>query len=161
MGQLQPVPNAPRSVTESLRRRATRAPAASELRTAQRVKISDSERLARQADDANLSPRRIGAALRAGGHGVLALAEVANFEGLDDPLVFELAASQQRVFVTRNSGDFAPLAREWAEAYRQHAGLILIWTLDHSQFGEIIAGVERLIGQRSEQERWRDLVVAP
>lgn len=114
----------------------------------------------RQADAANLSPRRIGAALRAGGEGVLALAEVANFEGLDDPLVFELAASQQRVLVTRSSGDFAPLAREWAEPHRQYAGPILIWTLGHNQFGEIIVGVERLIGQRSEQERWRDLVVA-
>lgn len=110
--------------------------------------------------DANLSPRRIGAALRAAGHDVLALAEDASFEGLDDPLVLELAASQQRVLVTRNSRDFAPLAREWAEAHRQHAGLILIWTLDHSQFDEIIAGVERLIGQWPEQERWRDLVVA-
>lgn len=110
--------------------------------------------------DANLSPRQIGAALRAAGHDVLALAEDASFEGLDDPLVLELAASQQRVLVTRNSRDFAPLAREWAEAHRQHAGLILIWTLDHSQFDEIIAGVERLIGQWPEQERWRDLVVA-
>ena len=110
--------------------------------------------------DANLSPRRIGAALRAAGHDVLALAEDASFEGLDDPLVLELAASQQRVLVTRNSRDFAPLAREWAEAHRQHAGLILIWTLDHSQFDEIIAGVERLRGQWPEQERWRDLVVA-
>jgi predicted nuclease of predicted toxin-antitoxin system len=110
--------------------------------------------------DANLSPRRIGAALRAAGHDVLALAEDASFEALDDPLVLELAASRQRILVTRNSRDFAPLAREWAEAHRQHAGLILTWTLNHSQFGEIIAGVERLIGQWPEQERWRDLVVA-
>lgn len=110
--------------------------------------------------DANLSPRRIGAALRAAGHDVLALAEDASFEGLDDPVVLELAASQQRVLVTRNSRDFAPLAREWAEAQRTHSGLILIWTLDHSQFGEIIAGVERLFGQWPTHEQWRDLVVA-
>jgi hypothetical protein len=38
------------------------------------------------------------------------------------------------VLITRNSRDFAPIAREWAEARRSHAGLILIWTLDHSQF---------------------------
>jgi predicted nuclease of predicted toxin-antitoxin system len=110
--------------------------------------------------DANLSPRRIGGPLRAAGHDVLALAEDASFEGLDDPLVLELAASQQRILVTRNSRDFAPLAREWAEAHRQHAGMILIWTLDHSQFGEIIAGVERLIGQWSTHEQWLDLVAA-
>jgi hypothetical protein len=64
------------------------------------------------------------------------------------------------VLVTRNSRDFAPLAREWAEAQRSHAGLILIWTLDHHQFPEIVAGVERLIAHWPEQEQWRDLVVA-
>jgi hypothetical protein len=37
--------------------------------------------------------------------------------------------------------------------------MILIWTLDHSHFGEVVAGVERLLGQWT-QERWRDLVVA-
>ncbi len=110
--------------------------------------------------DANLSPRRIGSALHAAGHDVLPLAEDATLEGLDDPVVLELAASQQRILVTRNSRDFAPLAREWAEAQRQHAGLILIWTLDHNQFGEIITGVERLISQWPDQEQWRDLVVA-
>src|SRR5947209_5193914 len=57
----------------------------------------------------------MGAALRAAGRDVLALAEDASFEGLDDPLVLELAASQQRILVTRNSRGFAPLAREWAE----------------------------------------------
>jgi hypothetical protein len=54
--------------------------------------------------------------------------------------VLELAAAEERIIVTRNSRDFAPLAREWAEAQRQHVGMILIWTLDHSQFGEIVAG---------------------
>jgi predicted nuclease of predicted toxin-antitoxin system len=109
--------------------------------------------------DANLSPRRIGGPLRAAGHDVRALAEDAAFEGLDDPVVLELATEQQRVLVTRNCRDFAPLAREWAEAQRAHAGMILIWTLDHSQFGEIVAGVERLLGQWT-QEQWRDLAVA-
>ncbi|MGO9973216.1 MAG: DUF5615 family PIN-like protein [Solirubrobacteraceae bacterium] len=109
--------------------------------------------------DANLSPRRIGGPLRAVGHDVLALAEDAAFEGLDDPVVLELASEQQRVLVTRNSRDFAPLARAWAEAQRAHAGMILIWTFDHGQFGEIVAGVERLLGQWT-QEQWRNLVVA-
>ena len=109
--------------------------------------------------DANLSPRGIAAKLRKNGHDVLALAEDATFEGLPDPQVLELAASEQRVLITRNSRDFAPLARQWAEAGRPHAGIILIWTLDHSQFGEIVAGVERVLGQWT-QEQWRDLVVA-
>lgn len=110
--------------------------------------------------DANLSPRRIGGPLAATGHDVLALAADVSLEGLDDPLVFELAAVEGRVLVTRNSRDFAPLAREWAEAQRTHTGVILIWTLDHHQFGPIVAGVERLIAQWPAQEQWRDLVVA-
>ena len=75
--------------------------------------------------DANLSPRGIATPLQAAGHDVLALAADPTFEGLDDPLVLELAAAEQRVLITRNSRDFAPLAREWAEASRHHAGLIL------------------------------------
>jgi hypothetical protein len=82
----------------------------------------------------DLSPQRIGDPLRDAGHDVLALAEDASYEGLADPAVLELAATQERVLITRNSRDHAPLAREWAEAQRTHAGMILIWTLDHSQY---------------------------
>jgi predicted nuclease of predicted toxin-antitoxin system len=110
--------------------------------------------------DANLSPREIASPLRTAGHDVLALAEDPALEGLDDPAVLDLAASQNRVLVTRNSRDFAPLAREWAEAQRSHAGIILIWTLDHSQFRQIVEGIERHLQQRLNQEDWRDLVVA-
>jgi predicted nuclease of predicted toxin-antitoxin system len=110
--------------------------------------------------DANLSPQRIGAPLSDAGHDVLALAADASFEGLADPAVLELAAAQQRVLITRNSRDFAPLAREWAEAQRTHAGMILIWTLDHSQFAGILKGVRALLDQRPEQDEWRDLVLA-
>jgi len=110
--------------------------------------------------DANLSPRRVAAQLRETGHDVLALAENAAHEGLSDPQVLELAASEERVLITRNSRDFAPIAREWAEAQRSHAGLILIWTLDHSQFAEIVTGVERQLGLRPSQEQWPDLTVA-
>jgi hypothetical protein len=60
----------------------------------------------------------------------------------------------------RNSRDFAPLAREWAEARRSHAGLILIWTLDHSQFRQIIAGVDARLERRPAQVQWRDISAA-
>ncbi len=110
--------------------------------------------------DANLSPRGIASRLRTAGHDVLALAEDPALEGLDDPAVLELAAGQNRVLVTRNSRDFAPLAREWAEAQYPHAGIILIWTLDHSQFRQIVAGTESHLRQRPRQEDWRDIVVA-
>jgi predicted nuclease of predicted toxin-antitoxin system len=110
--------------------------------------------------DANLSPRAIAAKLRGAGHDVLALAEDVTFEGLSDPQVLKLAVSEQRVLITRNSRDFAPLARQWAEAGRSHAGIILIWTLDHSQFAEILTGVERQLRQRLSQDQWRDITVA-
>ncbi len=110
--------------------------------------------------DANLSPRGVAVKLRETGHDVLALAEDATFEGLPDPQVLELAASDRRVLITRNSRDFAPLARQWAEAGRSHAGIILIWTLDHSRFAEIVAGVERQLRQRPSEEQWRDITAA-
>jgi predicted nuclease of predicted toxin-antitoxin system len=110
--------------------------------------------------DANLSPRRVAAQLRERGHDVLALAEDADYEGLSDPQVFELAATARRVLITRNSRDFAPIAREWAEARQPHAGLILIWTLDHSQFSEIITGIEHQLDLWPSQEQWGDLTVA-
>jgi hypothetical protein len=91
---------------------------------------------------------------------VLALAEESTFEGLPDPQVLALATSERRICVTRNSRDFAPLAREWAEAQRLHAGLILIWTLDHSQFAEIVAGVERYLERWPSQDEWHALTVA-
>jgi predicted nuclease of predicted toxin-antitoxin system len=110
--------------------------------------------------DANLSPRGVAAPLRQSGHDVLALAEDAAYEGLPDPQVFELSTAEQRILITRNSRDFAPLARQWAEAQRQHAGLILIWTLDHSQFTEIVAGVERQLALHPTQGQWQDITVA-
>jgi hypothetical protein len=91
---------------------------------------------------------------------VLALAEDAALEGLDDPAVLELAAGQNRVLTTRNSRVFAPLAREWAEAQRSHAGIILIWSLDHGGFRQIVEGIESHLQLRSRQKDWRDVVVA-
>jgi predicted nuclease of predicted toxin-antitoxin system len=111
--------------------------------------------------DANLSPRRVAAQLRkTGHHDILALAEDAAYEGLPDPQVLELATFEERVLITRNSRDFAPIAREWAEARRSHTGLILIWTLDHSQFAAIVTGIEHQLDLWPSQEQWRDLTVA-
>jgi predicted nuclease of predicted toxin-antitoxin system len=110
--------------------------------------------------DANLSPKRIGSVLGRAGHDVLSLASDPVLGALDDAQVLELAAEQDRILVTRNSRDFAPLLREWSEAGRHHAGCILIWTLDHHEFGAIINGVTRLLLDRPDHEQWRDLAVA-
>jgi hypothetical protein len=110
--------------------------------------------------DANLSPKRVGAALERRGHDVLSLASDAVLGALDDPEVLELAAREERILVTRNSRDVAPLLREWAEADRHHAGCILIWTLGHHEFGAIIKGVTRLLTDCPHAEQWRDLAIA-
>lgn len=110
--------------------------------------------------DANLSPKRVGAALERRGHDVLSLASDSALGALDDPEVLELAARENRILVTRNSRDFAPLLREWAESDRHHAGCVLIWTLGHNDFGPIISGIERLLNNRPDAKEWRDLTVA-
>ncbi len=110
--------------------------------------------------DANLSPKRVSGPLHKRGHDVLSLASDAALGALDDPQVLELAAEQSRILVTRNSRDFAPLLREWAEADRHHAGCILIWTLAHHEFGAIIRSVTGLLEDRPDPKQWRNLTIA-
>ena len=110
--------------------------------------------------DANLSPKRVGRPLEGRGHDVLSLASDVALGALADPEVLSLAAEQRRILVTRNSRDFVPLLREWAEGDRHHHGCILIWTLSHSEFGKIVSGVARLLEERPAAGVWRDLCVA-
>ncbi|MBX3032103.1 MAG: DUF5615 family PIN-like protein [Chloroflexi bacterium] len=110
--------------------------------------------------DANLSPARIGAVLAGQGHDVLSLAADASLSMLADPQVLELAVVERRLLVTRNSKDFAPLLRGWMEAGGHHSGCILIWTLQHHEFGRIIEAVSGLLAERPEPSDWEDLVLA-
>ena len=110
--------------------------------------------------DANLSPKRIGSALSKRGHDVLSLAADPPLGALDDPQVLTFAASENRILVTRNSRDFAPILREWAEGDRHHSGCILIWTLGHHEFGAIVTSVARLLKDRPAANAWRDLTIA-
>lgn len=110
--------------------------------------------------DENLSPRRVGGPLRDAGHDVRAIAEQQALTGLTDRQVMELAGAEQRILVTRNSRDFAPILRGWAEAGREHAGAILIWTHDHHEFGAIVTGVEGLLARRPTADQWRGIVLA-
>lgn len=110
--------------------------------------------------DADLSGRRIARALRRDGHDVTALTDHPAFEGLADDEVLTLAAAEERILVTRNSRDFAPLLRSWAEAGRVHAGCVLIWTLKHDDYGPILRGLRALLQARPDQEAWRDITMA-
>ena len=110
--------------------------------------------------DANLSPKRIGLVLEKDGQDVVSLASDAALGAMDDLQVLQLAAEQQRILVTRNSRDFAPLLRQWSEEGRHHAGCILIWTLAHHEFEAIIDGVTGLLSELPDPEQWRDLSIA-
>jgi len=110
--------------------------------------------------DAQLSPKHIGAPLKRRGHDVLSLAADATLGALDDPDVLALAAEEQRILVTRNARNFAPLLREWAELDRHHAGCILIWSLDTNEFARIVVALGALLRSRFDAEQGRDLTLA-
>lgn len=110
--------------------------------------------------DADLSRRRIATPLERHGHDVLALQADPARRTLPDELVLELAAAEGRILVTRNARHFQPLARAWADEERAHAGIILIWTMPSNAFGDIVAGIERVLTGRPKVKDWRDLVVS-
>jgi hypothetical protein len=47
--------------------------------------------------------------------------------------------------------------REWAAAQRSHAGAILIYGIDHSEFELIIRGIQRWLELYPEPASWIDL----
>ncbi|MEX2212116.1 MAG: DUF5615 family PIN-like protein [Gaiellaceae bacterium] len=110
--------------------------------------------------DAQLSHRFLTDPLRRNGHDVLSLQEERALDGLADEDVLALAAAEERVLVTRNSRDFAPLTRTWAEAGREHAGCVLIWSFEHHEYGPILQAVERLLAEIDDQAGWKSLVLS-
>lgn len=110
--------------------------------------------------DAHVSGRRIGDALRADGHDVLALDEEAELGALADADVLSLAAADRRILVTFDARHFPPLLRQWAEAGRTHHGCIIAYGLDHGEFGLILRRIRRLLDARPRQEDRVDLVDA-
>jgi predicted nuclease of predicted toxin-antitoxin system len=108
--------------------------------------------------DAHISSRTVGKALIEGGHDVRALDSEPELEGLSDPEVLELAASEGRVLVTANIRDFEPLLREWAGESRSHAGVILVpSSVRNEAFGVLISSVKETISN-TRQEEWVDRV---
>jgi hypothetical protein len=110
--------------------------------------------------DAHVSGRRIGDVLRADGHDVLALIDDPELGALADVDVLRLAAADRRILVTFNHRHFVPLLRQWAEAGQTHHGCIVVYGLDHAEFGLILRGIRRLLEARPQQQDWVDLVDA-
>jgi len=101
--------------------------------------------------DAHVSGPKVGRRLEQAGHDVRALDQEPALEGLDDDEVLALAATEQRILVTHNVADFPRILREWAATQRAHAGVILIYGIDHSESALIARGIERWLELRAHQ----------
>jgi Domain of unknown function (DUF5615) len=100
--------------------------------------------------DARVSGPNVGGPLRRRGHDVRALDREPELEGLGDEDVLVLATEDGRILVTHNVADFPEMLREWAEAAQSHAGVILVYGIDHSEL--ILRGVDRWLEARPRQE---------
>ena len=109
--------------------------------------------------DAHLSPTRIGDPLRALGHDVLASVSDVRIARLPDRSLLRLAEEKERILVTCDGVHFDLLAREWASTGREHAGLVIVWSLRNSQFSEIVDGVQALTAARPLAKDWKNLVL--
>jgi predicted nuclease of predicted toxin-antitoxin system len=109
--------------------------------------------------DAHVSGPRVGRRLAAHGHEVRALDQEPALEGLDDEEVLATAAAEQRILVTHNIRDFPAILREWAAGQRSHAGVILVYGIDHREFDVTLRGIERCMQLYSDPASWRDLAL--
>ncbi len=107
--------------------------------------------------DAHLSGPNVGRRLEEDGHDVRALDQEVALERLGDDRVLALAAEEERILLTQDVHDFPAILREWAGAQRSHAGVILVYGIDHSEFRLIIRGILRWLEFYPEPESWIDL----
>ncbi len=106
--------------------------------------------------DAHVSGLSVGGPLSHDGHDVRALDQEPELEGLEDEEVLALASEDERILVTHNVADFPEIVREWGGAGHSHAGVILVYGIEHSEFGLILRGIERRLELRLGQEDWVD-----
>ena len=106
--------------------------------------------------DAHVSGPSVGGPLRDNGHDVRALDQEPELEGFEDEDVLALATEDERILVTHNVADFPELLREWAAGGHSHAGIILVYGIEHSEFGLIVRGLERWLELRPRQDEWLD-----
>jgi predicted nuclease of predicted toxin-antitoxin system len=110
--------------------------------------------------DAHVSGPTVGRRLEHDGHDVRPLDQEPALEGLADKDVLALAVQEERILVTQDVHDFPAILREWAAAQRSHAGAILVYGIDHSEFELIIRGIQRWLELYPQPGSWIDLTVA-
>lgn len=106
--------------------------------------------------DAHVSGPNVGRSLKKRGQDVRALDQEPALEGLGDDEVLTLATAERRILVTHNVADFPRILREWASAQRSHAGVILVYGIDHSEFALVARGIERWLKLRPDRSDWID-----
>lgn len=86
--------------------------------------------------------------LRDRGHDVTAVTDDPSLRGLSDPDLFEVAHQQGRALVTYNRVDFEPITREYAQADREHRGLVIVHPtrFPSREFAQLAAAIEGLLG---------------
>ena len=85
--------------------------------------------------------------------------EERQLDGLADEQLLELAATETRAMITFDVKDFTVIARRWAEAGREHAGLGIVVGIDHGEFGAILDVLSRELTARPEQSDWANLTL--
>jgi hypothetical protein len=61
--------------------------------------------------------------------------------------------------ITFDVKDFTVIARRWAEAGREHAGLAIVVGIDHGEFGVILDALSRELDARPAESDWSDLTL--
>ncbi len=87
--------------------------------------------------------------LREQGFDVLHVHEVGLGGEHDDEVVLAFASERQRAILTNNARDFVPLAKQYFEKNREHAGIIISNQLPR---GELHRRLERLLKSISAKE---------
>ena len=85
--------------------------------------------------------------------------EERQLDGLADEQLLELAVADTRTMITFDVKDFTLIARRWAEAGREHAGLGIVVGIDHGEFGAILDVISRELSARPTQSDWADLTL--
>ena len=100
--------------------------------------------------DHHYSPR-IAAALRDGGHDVVAAGEQ-GWQTLDDDALLEICHAQQRALLTNDARDFSVIARQRMAEGRSHLGLVFTsdrsWPRTNDTIGVFVEALDRFMGER-------------
>lgn len=111
--------------------------------------------------DAQISGRGVAEQLREQGHDVLAVVDRHDLDGATDEDLLRLAGVEERVVVTFNVRDFAPLVARYTATEGGHRGCVLVSTKTFApnEFGRIARALLALFMELPDPGDWQDKVV--